>query len=348
MRFKSKYVIQKVDFLDDVGWFSEKWAHSSYLNEYPVSNLETGPRGVQNLLLNWRSQGKMFYKDLYWHLQISSSRMRKKIRRSSSNMMQVFSKVGGLLQFFTIGISLCYYFYNYYKMKRHAVLYSIIGKQGLFPKEYQIKDSYARLYFCRFIFKSCSRFVPKFFSCCHTKYDELFEEQKLVMSDCFTVIDEKMDIKNFLRDSMDFMAIKHLLMKSRHKLLMPSLVLNITRNKTKVSSGYKTSFARNLHERVDRPVFTVEEAVRQLHDTTEARPQTEKDMDEFFKESLPQNVMDMGEDAEERGMDKFQIIVHREELVKRREKIQTVQNFDRKKTRKYKKIVPELYVRIFF
>jgi hypothetical protein len=71
-------------------------------------------------------------------------------------------------------------------------------------------------------------------------------------------------------------------------------------------------------------------------------------MDEFFKESLPQNVMDMGEDAEERGMDKFQIIVHREELVKRREKIQTVQNFDRKKTRKYKKIVPELYVRIFF
>jgi hypothetical protein len=102
------------------------------------------------------------------------------------------------------------------------------------------------------------------------------------MSDCFTCIDEKMDIKNFLHDSMDFMAIKQLLMKSRHKLLMPTLVLNITRNKTKVSSGYKTSFGRNLHERVDRPVFTVEEAMRQLHDTTEARPQTEKDMDEFF------------------------------------------------------------------
>ena len=81
---------------------------------------------------------------------------------------------------------------------------------------------------------------------------------------------------------MDFIPIKNLLMKSRHKLLMPSLVLNMTRNKTKVSSWYKTSFARNWCESVDQPVFTLEEAVKQLHDTTEERPQTEKEMDEFF------------------------------------------------------------------
>ena len=81
---------------------------------------------------------------------------------------------------------------------------------------------------------------------------------------------------------MDFIPIKNLLMKSRHKLLMPSLVLNMTRNKTKVSSGYKTSFARNLCERVDQPVFTLEKAVKQLLDTREERPQTEIEMDEFF------------------------------------------------------------------
>jgi hypothetical protein len=39
-------------------------------------------------------------------------------------------------------------------------------------------------------------------------------------------------------------------------MLMPSLILNITRNKTKLHSGYKTSFARNLSERIDKPVFT--------------------------------------------------------------------------------------------
>ena len=74
---------------------------------------------------------------------------------------------------------------------------------------------------------------------------------------------------------------------------MPALVLNITRNKTKVASGYKTSFIRNLHERVDKPVFTLEEAVKQMHDTTEERPQTEKDMDEFFLDNLPQIIMEM-------------------------------------------------------
>ena len=84
---------------------------------------------------------------------------------------------------------------------------------------------------------------------------------------------------------MDFVPIKNMLIKSRHKMLMPSLVLNMTRNKTKNSSDFlrcKTQFVKKMCERVDLPVFTLEEAVRQLHDTTEQRPQTEKDMDEFF------------------------------------------------------------------
>jgi hypothetical protein len=282
MRAKTNYAVQQVEFSDDVGWFSEQWAHSSYLKQSPESFTETASRGIENLILNAGSQGKMFYTDMYWHFEISSSNKKKEVRRSYFNMMEVFSAVGGLLQFITMAISTSYYFYNYYKLKRHAVLYSIIGKQGLFPKEYQIKDSYARLYFCGFIFNSFLCCLPKSCMCCDTKGDQLFEDRKLVLSDCFTCIDEKMDIKNFLHDSMDFMAIKQLLMKSRHKLLMPSLVLNITRNKTKLTAGYKTAFIRNLHERVDRPVFTVEEAMRQLHDTTEDRPQTEKDMDEFF------------------------------------------------------------------
>jgi hypothetical protein len=204
-------------------------------------------------------------------------------------MMQVFSAVGGLLQFITIGISTSYYFYNYYKLMRHAVLYALIGKPSLYPKEYQIRGSYARLMWCGLLCTCCK--------CCVPKDDALFEERKLLLSDCITCIDEKMDIKQFLHDSMDFMVIKHLLMKSRHKMLMPSLILNITRNKTKLHSGYKTSFVRNLCERTDKPVFTLSEAVTQLYDTTEERPQTEKDMDQFFLDNLPQRVMDMSKDA---------------------------------------------------
>lgn len=51
--------------------------------------------------------------------------------------------------------------------------------------------------------------------------------------------------------------------------------------------------------------------------------------------------MDMGEDAEERGMDQVQIIAHREELVKQKAKIRSVQNFNRKKTRNQHAIIPE-------
>jgi hypothetical protein len=81
---------------------------------------------------------------------------------------------------------------------------------------------------------------------------------------------------------MDFVPIRNLLIKSRHKLLMSSLVLNMTRIKNKVNKGYQTAYTRNMHENVDLPVFSLEEAVKQLHDTTEERGQTEKDMDEYF------------------------------------------------------------------
>jgi hypothetical protein len=81
---------------------------------------------------------------------------------------------------------------------------------------------------------------------------------------------------------MDFVPIKNLLIKSRHKLLMSSLVLNITRSKNKIFRGFKTEYTRDMCERVDLPVFSLEEAVKQLHDTTEERGQIEKDMDEYF------------------------------------------------------------------
>jgi hypothetical protein len=54
------------------------------------------------------------------------------------------------------------------------------------------------------------------------------------------------------------------MVKSRHKILMPTLVLNITKTKLKQAGGYRSSFGRNLHERTDEPVFTIEDAVRQL------------------------------------------------------------------------------------
>jgi hypothetical protein len=109
---------------------------------------------------------------------------------------------------------------------------------------------------------------------------------------CNTIISEKLSLKNFLHDAMDFHAIRQLLIKSRHKILMPTLVLALT--KTKLKKGgceYKTSFAKNIHERTDQPVFTIDDAVAQLREVDDTRSQTEKAMDDFLLNHLPADVM---------------------------------------------------------
>jgi hypothetical protein len=109
---------------------------------------------------------------------------------------------------------------------------------------------------------------------------------------CNMIISEKLSLGNFLHDSMDFHAIRQLMVKSRHKILMPTLVLALTKTKLKQGGGeYKTSFARNIHERTDQPVFTIDDAVAQLRVVDDTRMPVEKAMDDFFLSHLPADVM---------------------------------------------------------
>ena len=106
------------------------------------------------------------------------------------------------------------------------------------------------------------------------------------------IISEKLSLKNYLHDATDFHAIRQLMVKSRHKILMPILVIALTKNKLKKSGNeYKTSFARNIHERTDRPVFTIDDAVAQLKTVDDSRSEVEKAMDDFFLSHLPADVM---------------------------------------------------------
>jgi hypothetical protein len=107
---------------------------------------------------------------------------------------------------------------------------------------------------------------------------------------CRLIIGEKLNLKNYLHDAMDFHAVRQLMVKSRHKILMPILVLHLT--KSKLNQGeYRSSFGRNLHERTDRPVFTIEEAVSELKTWDPERTDVEKAMDEFFMTHLPEQVI---------------------------------------------------------
>ena len=109
---------------------------------------------------------------------------------------------------------------------------------------------------------------------------------------CNMIISEKLSLQNYLHDAIDLHAIRQLMIKSRHKILMPTLVLELTKTKLKKSGAeYKTSFARNIHERTDRPVFTIDDAVAQLRVVDDTRIPVEKAMDDFFLSHLPADVM---------------------------------------------------------
>ena len=107
-----------------------------------------------------------------------------------------------------------------------------------------------------------------------------------------------MDIKNFIGDSIDFQAMRNLLLKSRHRFLMPLLVLEFYKRKKKSDKGYDTSFARNFHERTDYPVFDVGDAVAQIKKPDPSKTEVEVSVDEWFINNLPMHILNADLDAE--------------------------------------------------
>lgn len=73
------------------------------------------------------------------------------------------------------------------------------------------------------------------------------------------------------------------------------------KKKEKAPYGYSSSFARNLHERTDFPVFTAEEAVKQIkrrkfnEDSSHEYSAFQKEMDNFFLLHLPEDILSLAE-----------------------------------------------------
>jgi hypothetical protein len=112
-----------------------------------------------------------------------------------------------------------------------------------------------------------------------------------------------LNLKNFLHDAMDFHAVRQLMVKSRHKILMPTLVLHLTKTKLNQQGDYRSSFSRNLHERTDEPVFTIEDAVSKLKTNDPTRTEVEKAMDDFFMTHLPVEVIQAAGDYQNNELD---------------------------------------------
>jgi hypothetical protein len=184
--------------------------------------------------------------------------------------------------------------YNKYRLMRHIILKAVIGKEGLYPQEYHLSKSFCKLY-TRMRFCKCC--------CCRFAKDGLLVKKFVNLKASKLLIDEKLNLKNFLHDAMDFHAIRQLMVKSRHKILMPTLLLHLTKTKLNPVGDYKSSFGRNLHERTDRPVFTMEDAVSQLKIDDPSRSEVEKSMDEFFMTHLPEQFIQQAKDTLDNRLD---------------------------------------------
>lgn len=106
-------------------------------------------------------------------------------------------------------------------------------------------------------------------------------------------------MRNYLHNTLDLHTIRQMLLKSRHKILMPIMILELASKVNKTKRGqFKNAFSRNFYDRTDMPVFNVEEAVEQLKNKSMDKNTFERETDEFFLTHLPEEVVKQNMDAE--------------------------------------------------
>ena len=135
LRYDAAIEIKYLDLYTETGYLTKDWK----LDQVPtVQNFQrvTGDWSISNIRSNFLSQGRLFMTDMQYHLEISTSNEKTEIWRSYFTLIDVFSSVGGLLNWITIFMVLLYNSYNQYRLMRHVILRAVIGKEGLYPEEY--------------------------------------------------------------------------------------------------------------------------------------------------------------------------------------------------------------------
>ena len=295
LKFLDKIYLKKTVLETDTGSFIESLEVEEITTQSYIDRT-TAEQSLANLMPNIADLGAYFLDDWHWQVQLISSNTVQHTSRTYFTQLDAFSAVGGLMEFAVVAVFLLYNNYNVYKLTRHIVLKVVIGKEALFGPDYMLKKDFCILYFKEFLLSCrCCCF------CCVSKkrFDtpEL-ESKSRTLEAANEIVAEKMDIKNFIGDCIDFQAMRNLMLKSRHRFLMPLLVLEFYKRKKKSNKGYDTSFARNFHERTDMPVFDVCDAVSQIKKPDPNKSEVEVSVDEWFINNLPMHILNADLESE--------------------------------------------------
>ena len=262
-------------------------------------DLKTSIREVitnQSYYKNFVQHSSSFDSDTQYQLEITGSHFTKTISRRYYNLIGALSNIGGSMKLITAIIYLLYTSYNLYFLYKEIVVNTVISKDVFMSNDYKIKKNYFQLNYSRFIkiFCYCCRFYDK-----KAMNGPSFNNKLVVFEGARDIIAERCDIKNFIGDSIDFQAIRYLCLKSRHKFLMPLLTMELYKKRqlehTKNDVAVPQFYA--LRQKYDMPVFTVEDAIRQIKSVAYDKTEVENNMDEWFQENLPdyivENVFDL-------------------------------------------------------
>ena len=169
-------------------------------------------------------------------------------------------------------------------MARTLITKVIIGNEKFYGEEFHLKKDFFKLWMhgrwagCSSCFCKKKKETPtpnddtKTKSLTEVAVGEkeiaqgLFEDRLETLNVCSEILNDRLDIKNYIQDSMDLQIIRSLLLKSRHKILMPLLSYHMTKKrldgqKKNTRRDKKTSFGRNLLEGDDMPVLDIHTAV---------------------------------------------------------------------------------------
>jgi len=224
-----------------------------------------------------------FFTPAWYNFTVNPRNTVTKIVRKYVSLMDVLAQVGGVManltQFFTLG----YFFYNYYRRSEEIIKNDILVNEDMYTDEYKFSGHFASMYWRSMC---CSK---------RTKFKNAQEEKREQnFRACNDIMNQAMDIENYMRDSIELQLLKGLFIKERHRILMPILAMSTAKRKLElkdklIADGKKVNQvgADNIYDlsgKVEK--ISVDEAVGQLKMGLH-KSDYEKMVDHFFLENLP-------------------------------------------------------------
>ena len=156
--------------------------------------------------------------DSYLKLSIVSSNLCIDIQRNYKTFVNVLGEIGGILEILGWFATCVYGTYSAYFLNKDLIVNVLMGDDKNWPKNYKFREDYNKI-----------KCIGNLKCCCKKNYSK-FHEKKMNVDACDKILEERLDIVNYIKDSMEFQIIKRLLQKARHQIQIPQLSVSLARN----------------------------------------------------------------------------------------------------------------------